>query len=513
MLRSREITLRRPGGLGLACCMVKDLTVPWTAARWFPLQVIEDATGVELSQATARAVLAWPKEKRIELVERLASSVVGSLAFDPEPPATRLDELSFGGVDREWRADGGKFALPNWEIRQQLLYLPSICVTDHFSRFLLKRSPSQATLAEESYEVFGTHRIGRLFDAWLESLSDLAPALRDGSVQLVIPCEMTRQVRALWDGGDTSSLRIENVLAEASLAYATDLDAAPDAANAFDLTAGAAFYKVDVPDPAEFYRTVASIVSQKSSQEVWTALRIPSKLARKYAAMRQAAGDQIPWEESVAMAMRGLFDATYDRLLPALTSNLALGVNSTIGAQSSVACMKLLGLKAAESALGSKKRDVAQTLSRFRLPNAGEAPLDLLLSVRTNEEAFGEVRRAVGDVVGQVATSNPTDQKQFEKELAQALEDLLAPKIAALQKGMKSSFFEKALVPGGLALGAGAVVLAVTQHFPPTALAAAALTPASYLADRLYKRYKRSGRRDGQIVEALISFRDMSRRV
>lgn len=494
--------------------MPNDLTVSWTAAKWHPHKIIENVTGFELTPATAVMVRDWPEDKRVELVERLAASVVGSLAFDPEPPPASPDDTSFGSIDRQWRADGGQYALPNFEIRQQLLFLPKVCVADHFSRFMLDLDPTDVARSFEFFNLFGKQQKTCFMDGWLESVCALAPALREGAVQLVIPCaqrEATAMLEAAQPLQNSSELRIQDVLAEACFAYADDLQAAPDCANAFELTTGGSFWNVNIPDPVTFFRDVSSTVASKTSAEVWAAINIPDRLARGSAANDQASGRGVGWEVAASMAMRGLHRAAQGLMAPALASNLALGIKSTSGALSAVACMKLYGLQAAEDGLSKKKRNVAHMLSRFRIPNAGSAPIELLLSVRQNEKVFGDVRRAVGDVVNQIASCNPQNQAQFELELQQSLDDLLTPKIEALQKSTKSSFLEKAMIPGSMTLGAGAVVLAATQQFPPTAIAAAALAPAAYLADRLYKRYRASGRKDTRLVEALIVFRDMGR--
>lgn len=56
-------------------------------------------------------------------------------------------------------------------------------------------------------------------------------------------------------------------------------------------------------------------------------------------------------------------------------------------------------------------------------------------------------------------------------------------------------------------------MLSATQIFPATAAAGALLTPAAWLADKLYKRYEGSGRTDRRLLEGFITFRSMSQRV
>jgi hypothetical protein len=210
--------------------------------------------------------------------------------------------------------------------------------------------------------------------------------------------------------------------------------------------------------------------------------------------------------------MRGLSLSARHTIVPSLATNIALGIKSICGAQSSVSMVKLLGLQAAEQPMPRKQRGAAERLTRFRLPGISNISIEDILLVRQNEKVFADFQRAVGSVLGEIESSNPMTQEQFELDLAQAMDDVLTPQIDALEKGTRSSFIEKSIIPSTLALGAGAIALSMTGTFPAGGEIAASITPATWLMDKLHRRYRRSGRNDRRLIEAFITLQSSASR-
>jgi hypothetical protein len=145
----------------------------------------------------------------------------------------------------------------------------------------------------------------------------------------------------------------------------------------------------------------------------------------------------------------------------------------------------------------NKVHRVAQTLLRYDVPGLKKVSFERAVVLRDNEDAFHEWRKAFGNVIDKAQSAQPINEKQFESEFLEAVDELLTPRIEELEKATKSSFLEKILVPASMTLGAGAVAfnLAGLDTFPPTAVAGAALAPISWVIDKVRKRFNRAGRK------------------
>jgi hypothetical protein len=142
---------------------------------------------------------------------------------------------------------------------------------------------------------------------------------------------------------------------------------------------------------------------------------------------------------------------------------------------------------------------VAQDLWQYQLPGAQQAPVNEIISLRRNHDAFAEWRNVLCGLLEQVRKEAPApDPAQFEAEFKRAAEAQLTPKLQAIRSSIgQSQVLSKMLVPGLLTLGGGVITYRITQQPFTTAAVTGALIPVSWIADKMIKRFNREGRQAG----------------
>ena len=142
---------------------------------------------------------------------------------------------------------------------------------------------------------------------------------------------------------------------------------------------------------------------------------------------------------------------------------------------------------------------VAQDLWQYRLPGVQQAPVNEIINLRRNHDAFAEWRNVLSGLLEQVRKETPApDPAQFEAEFKRAAEAQLTPKLQAIRSSVgQSQVLSKMLVPGSLTLGGGVITYVITQQPFTAAAVSSALAPVSWILDRMIKRFNREGRQAG----------------
>ena len=142
---------------------------------------------------------------------------------------------------------------------------------------------------------------------------------------------------------------------------------------------------------------------------------------------------------------------------------------------------------------------VTQDLWQYRLPGVEQAPVNEIITLRRNHDAFAEWRNVLSTLLEQVRKETPApDPAQFEAEFKRTAEAQLTPKLQAIRSSIgQSQILSKMLVPGLVTLGGGVITFIINQQQFTTAAVSSALTSVSWLSDKLIKRYNRDGRQAG----------------
>lgn len=152
-------------------------------------------------------------------------------------------------------------------------------------------------------------------------------------------------------------------------------------------------------------------------------------------------------------------------------------------------------LKAAQRKIPNVELRIANALLSHRLPGTEGIEPALVAEVRSNEPAFAEWRKSFQDVIELAVKEADDDDERFAVEMRRASEDILMPKAKDIDRAVKGSpLLTRVLTPAALSLGGGAIAAHFTHHFAESAAIGAALTPVSWIVEKLYNRYSRSGR-------------------
>jgi hypothetical protein len=152
-------------------------------------------------------------------------------------------------------------------------------------------------------------------------------------------------------------------------------------------------------------------------------------------------------------------------------------------------------LRTAQRNIPNVELRIAHALLSHRLPGTEGIEPELVAKVRSNEPAFAEWRKSFQDVIELAAREADGDDERFAVEMRRASEDILMPKAKDIDKAVKGSpVLTRILTPATLSLGGGAIAAHFTHHFAESAAISAALMPVSWIVEKLYNRYSRSGR-------------------
>jgi hypothetical protein len=156
-----------------------------------------------------------------------------------------------------------------------------------------------------------------------------------------------------------------------------------------------------------------------------------------------------------------------------------------------------------QRSVSQTEQRMTQALMQFDVPGASKISFADILSLRKNEEAFQEWRIAFRQVIDMAQKESPKDQQAFDLEVRSAAETIMIPLTEQLKSKVRSSSaLEKMLVPSALSVGAGLIAFsALGGSFPAAALVGAGLSPAGWVAEKLIKRFNKSGRKATKVRE------------
>jgi hypothetical protein len=470
----------------------------WPAFVWQPLEAVEEFVGDQLTPELAAAVVEWPDGHRDRLAEYLDERV--QLARrQPGTPTTRSPR--FGQLDSTWTGRGTRTTLSQPAVKQQLLYVGTLLIHDPVA--------NQFRYATNVKELTDTGPRSFL-DSWLQSLAELAPALRRGCVEIgVSPTRPAFEEEvSKWDSVE----HYRDALVEILRAAADDIDSSAAPHRAFEAIIDSAWTRARIDDPAAFLRGLAKDTAAKSADDLWRTLKQWNAVAAvDESGFGKRKGGPIAWRDAVYLAALGVQNST-DKIANAFATNTWLGASHLLATRSSQVRLETLGLPPFKSGRTSKKQAAgAGLLTRFELPGIGDVPMDQVLSIRDDESVFAEFRRVLGNILEQVDTAEPENPEQFSQELDQAFRDQLVPELNRVNSVSKTSVLEKILIPGGASLGAGALVLAAGVSFPLTAAAAVVMSPVAFAAEALRRRYNKGGRQARSLASAYLTLTDSAR--
>lgn len=146
---------------------------------------------------------------------------------------------------------------------------------------------------------------------------------------------------------------------------------------------------------------------------------------------------------------------------------------------------------------------ITQALMQFDVPGTSKISFSDVLSLRKNEDAFYEWRIAFRQVIDMAQKESPKDQQAFNAEVRLAAETIMTPLTEQLKTKVKSSSaLEKMLIPSALSVSAGLIAFSgFGASFPIAALVGAGLSPAGWVAEKLIKRFNKSGRKAMMVRE------------
>jgi len=135
---------------------------------------------------------------------------------------------------------------------------------------------------------------------------------------------------------------------------------------------------------------------------------------------------------------------------------------------------------------------VATSLFQYDLPGVAALPLDRLISLRTDVEAFRAWRRGIEEFMEYVRSEDPKDSEQQNVELRQAGEAILRPKIESLDKDIRgSSALEKIIIPGAVAASSMMLTWHLTDSLPVSTGISGMLTTGSWVLDKIRHQFSR----------------------
>jgi hypothetical protein len=471
----------------------------WPAFVWQPLEAVEEFVGDQLTPELAAAVVEWPREHRRRLAEDLDERV--QLARQRQPGTPTTPGSRFGQLDGTWTGRGTRTALSQPAVKQQLLYVGTLLIHDPLAD-RLRDATNFSELTDTG--------LRSALDSWLQSLAELAPAIRRGCVEIgVSPTRpaLAEEARK-WDSVEQH----RDALVEILRAAADDIDSSAAPHRAFEAIIDSAWMRARIDDPAAFLRGLAKDTAAKSADDLGRVLTQWNAIAAvDESGFGRRRGGPIQWRDAVYLAALGVQNST-DTLAKAFATNTQLGASHLLATRSSQERLDRLGLPPFTSGRTSKKQAAgAGLLTRFELPGIGDVPMDQVLSIREDESVFAEFRRVLGNILEQVDTAEPEDPEQFGQELDQAFRDQLVPELNRVNSVSKTSVLEKVLIPSGASLGAGALVLAAGASFPLTAAAAVAMSPVAFAAEALRRRYNKGGRQARSLASAYLTLTESAR--
>jgi hypothetical protein len=101
----------------------------------------------------------------------------------------------------------------------------------------------------------------------------------------------------------------------------------------------------------------------------------------------------------------------------------------------------------------------AAALLREDVPGVQSVPLDVVVALRRDEEAFHTWRRSFNEVIARAHTTDFQSEAQVRSEIRNAIEDILVPERRKLEKAVRASnVLSDLVVPSGVAVGIGGII-------------------------------------------------------
>jgi hypothetical protein len=143
---------------------------------------------------------------------------------------------------------------------------------------------------------------------------------------------------------------------------------------------------------------------------------------------------------------------------------------------------------------GQVETITTDVLVEHRLPGVESIPFESVVALRLDDEAFEAWRTSFRDVVLRANNLAFISEKQYRSDLAEAADDLLKPKIAALEKSLRGSSALRDLIrPNATLLGVGGLV-AVVSHNAWGLVAASGTALIKFGVDVINKKLVRTPR-------------------
>lgn len=145
---------------------------------------------------------------------------------------------------------------------------------------------------------------------------------------------------------------------------------------------------------------------------------------------------------------------------------------------------------------------VATSLFQYNLPGVAAMPLDRLIALRGEVDAFKAWRLGIAEFMDVVYKENPQDIAQQKVELQQAGEAILRPKVESLTKEIKgSSFLEKIALPGVVAASSVMVTWHLTDNVPISTGISGVLSTGTWVFEKIRHQFSRKARKASAIRE------------
>jgi hypothetical protein len=134
-------------------------------------------------------------------------------------------------------------------------------------------------------------------------------------------------------------------------------------------------------------------------------------------------------------------------------------------------------------------------LVQNELPGVARIPIETIVALRLDDEAFQAWRTSFSEVMVRAQTLPFRTEAEYRANLIEAADDLLKPKIREIDKSLTGSRVLRDLVkPHGLQIGVGGVIALMT-HNPVGLLGAASTALVKFGVDSVNKKVSRSTRR------------------
>ncbi|HEV2738704.1 MAG TPA: hypothetical protein VGU66_09010 [Candidatus Elarobacter sp.] len=148
---------------------------------------------------------------------------------------------------------------------------------------------------------------------------------------------------------------------------------------------------------------------------------------------------------------------------------------------------------------GRVEAAAAGVLVQNQLPGVARIPIEMIVALRQDDEAFHAWRTSFSEVMARAQILPFTNEAQYRADLTEAADDLLKPKILGMDKSLNGSHvFRDLFKPSGLQIGVGGLV-ALVSHSPWGLLGVAGTALVKFGVSAVNKKIGRSARREATL--------------